>query len=50
MIEKLKKKQNTLKNINFETKQNAVGFFSLLLKIDMRNHPENYKKPKKDDR
>lgn len=25
---------------------NLVGFMALLLKIDRRNHPERYKKPK----
>lgn len=28
---------------NFEAKQNLLGFFGLLLKIDMRNNPEKYK-------
>ena len=28
----------------FEAKQNLLGFFDLLLKIDMRNNPEIYKK------
>lgn len=27
----------------FEAKQNLLGFFELLLKIDMRNNPEKYK-------
>ena len=29
---------------DFEAKQNLLGFFDLLLKIDMRNNPELYKK------
>jgi len=28
---------------NFEAKQNLLGFFSLLLKIDVRNNPHFYK-------
>lgn len=28
---------------------NLVGFFDLLLKIDRRINPENYKPPKKDN-
>ena len=30
---------------NFEAKQNLLGFFDLLLKVDRRNNPEKYKKP-----
>jgi len=44
MFEKLKEKEKTSESIDFEAKQNLVGFFDLLLKIDKRNHPENYKK------
>jgi len=29
--------------IDFEAKQNLLGFFDLLLKIDKRNNPQNYK-------
>ena len=32
-------------NSGFETEQNLREFFYLLLKIDMRNHPELYRKP-----
>lgn len=28
----------------WEAKQNLLGFFGLLLKIDMRNNPQNYEK------
>jgi len=35
--------QNLLANIDFEAKHNLLGFFELLLKIDMRNNPQNYK-------
>ena len=28
--------------MNFEAKQNLLGFFSLLLKIDRRINPQNY--------
>ena len=34
------------KQMRFEAKHNLVGFFNLLLKIDMRNNPERYKKSK----
>jgi len=30
-----------------EAANNLVGFFSLLLKIDMRENPQNYKKNQK---
>ena len=30
--------------MDFEAKHNLFGFFDLLLKIDMRNNPQNYKK------
>ena len=52
MSEKLKENQKYLKDSNlserekFEAKQNLVGFFDLLLKIDIRKNPEKYKKPK----
>jgi len=40
-------KQITDKDIDseedFETKQNLLGFFNLLLQIDKRNNPEKYK-------
>ncbi|HOL86968.1 MAG TPA: hypothetical protein PLK32_06390 [Defluviitoga tunisiensis] len=29
---------------DFEARQNLLGFFSLLLEIDKRNNPQNYKK------
>lgn len=32
--------------MDFEAKQNLLGFFELLLKVDMRNNPERYKKTK----
>jgi hypothetical protein len=34
---------NNYQNKGFETEQNLREFFYLLLKIDMRNHPEYYK-------
>jgi len=45
MSEDHKQKENAddLNKKDFEAKQNAIGFFDLLLKIDRRNHPENYK-------
>jgi len=42
--DKIIKKENIENNLNFEAKQNLLGFFDLLLKIDMRNNPELYKK------
>jgi hypothetical protein len=30
--------------MSFEAKQNAVGFFQLLLKIDQRTNPDRYSK------
>lgn len=44
MLEKLKKKEKTLGDMDFEAKQNLVGFFDLLLKIDQRINPQNYQK------
>ncbi len=38
-------KQQKSENSKFETEQNLREFFYLLLKIDMRNHPELYRKP-----
>ena len=38
-------KQQKSENSKFETEQNLREFFYLLLKIDMRNHPELYHKP-----
>jgi len=38
-----KKDSGKLKLRNFEAKQNLLGFFSLLLKIDKRNNPHLYK-------
>ena len=37
------KQENSLENLDFESKQNLVGFFDLLLKIDMRINPDLYK-------
>ena len=37
---------NNYREKGFETEQNLREFFYLLLKIDMRNHPEYYNKPK----
>lgn len=30
------------RSMSFEDKNNLVGFFELLMKIDKRNKPENY--------
>jgi len=37
------KQENNLETLDFESKQNLVGFFDLLLKIDMRINPDLYK-------
>ena len=37
------KQENNLEKLDFESKQNLVGFFDLLLKIDMRINPDLYK-------
>jgi len=41
--------RNNYQNQGFETEQNLREFFYLLLKIDMRNNPEYYKKPKNNE-
>jgi len=41
---KIKKESKNVREIvSFEARQNLLGFFDLLLRIDMRNHPEKYK-------
>jgi len=47
--DKIIDKTSEKKQLSFEAKQNLLGFFSLLLKIDMRNNPQNYKRPKNDE-
>ncbi|MDD5551765.1 MAG: hypothetical protein PHI88_01200 [Candidatus Pacebacteria bacterium] len=47
--EKFLKKELSGSNLEFEAKQNLLGFFDLLLKIDRRNHPEKYKRNNKHD-
>ena len=44
MSEKPKEQSQPETNADFEARQNLSGFFNLLLEIDMRNHPELYKK------
>lgn len=46
--ENLDYRNNNLEK-GFETEQNLREFFYLLLKIDIRNHPEYYKKPKNNE-
>lgn len=52
MLEKSEKNEERpnrdklLEKDDFEAKQNLLGFFDLLLKIDMRHNLEKYKKPK----
>jgi len=42
-------KNNKNGQVSFEAKQNLLGFFSLLLKIDIRNNPEKYKNKELDN-
>ena len=35
--------QTEVEAMDFESKQNLVGFFELLLQVDMRNNPDLYK-------
>ncbi len=45
-----KKEQNeNIKQKKFEAKQNQIGFFSILLRVDMKNNPEQYKKIKQEN-
>lgn len=37
------KQENLLENMDFEAKQNFVGFYALLLKIDQRVNLQLYK-------
>lgn len=39
--------KNDLENIDFNVKRNLVGFFDLLLKIDMRINTDLYKNKNK---
>jgi len=34
---------------DFESEQNLIGFFSILLEEDMRINPQNYEKKKRDE-
>ena len=45
-------KQKNKELINLEEKQNLLSFFELLLEIDIRDNPQDYKNSniKKDDR
>ncbi len=44
MSEEPKEQSQLETDADFEARQNLSGFFNLLLEIDMRNHPELYKK------
>jgi hypothetical protein len=48
MLEEKENNQISTKE-SFEENQNLFGFFDLLLKVDMRNNPENYKKEDKEE-
>ncbi|MFA5880384.1 MAG: hypothetical protein WC860_09510 [Candidatus Margulisiibacteriota bacterium] len=41
--------ENLFENMDFEAKNNFVGFYALLLKIDKRVNPELYKFNEKND-
>lgn len=43
MEKDIQKKNNALIDVDFESRQNLVGFFELLLKIDKSVNPDNYK-------
>lgn len=43
------KQENLFENMDFEARNNFVGFFALLLKIDKRVNPELYKFNEKND-
>jgi len=49
MTEELKK-DNPKDKEYWEARQNLFGFFSLLLKVDMRVNPHLYKKRRKEDK
>jgi hypothetical protein len=42
MPEKSKEVNQIDEELDFEAKQNLLGFFDLLLKVDMRLNPQNY--------
>ena len=44
MKEKVEKQRKECKILDFEARQNSLGFFNLLLEIDKRNNPQNYQK------
>ena len=43
-IENGSSNKKLLDQADFETKQNLLGFFNLLLEIDKRNNPQDYEK------
>lgn len=45
-IENGSSNKKLLDQADFETKQNLLGFFNLLLEIDKRNNPQDYEKDK----
>jgi len=38
------RKKQTTKNLNEEEKRNLVGLFKILIDVDRRINPQNYKK------
>ena len=40
----------TIQGLDFDAKENLIGFYSLLLKVDMRNNPHLYRKLKNRER
>jgi hypothetical protein len=49
MEKDIQKKNNAPEDIDFESRQNLVGFFELLFKIDRRLNPDKYNKQKNEE-
>jgi len=49
MEKDIQKENNALKDVDFESRQNLVGFFELLLKIDRRVNPDKYNKQENEE-
>lgn len=49
MFQHDQKNENWLESLDFESQQRVVQLFEILLKVDSRNHPENYKNQKQEN-